>query len=134
MHILCATDAQWVLDDVVAALGSSSTSFTVVTEGREVAPAVEARTPDLVVLDMQIGSMGAMAVTMDLRLDHTGGRLPRVPIVLLLDRAADVHLARRCGADAWLVKPLDALRLRKAARDAISSDERSEPAGSLGAQ
>ena len=133
MHILCATDAQWVLDEVVAAFGSSSTSFTVVTEGRDVAATGNSPTPDQVVLDMQIGSMGAMAVTMDLRLDHTGGRLPRVPIMLLLDRAADVHLARRCGADAWLVKPLDALGLRRA-RDTALSGGRSEPAGSLGAQ
>jgi hypothetical protein len=34
---------------------------------------------------------------------------------MLLDRAADMHLARRSGAEGWLVKPLDALRLRRAA-------------------
>jgi DNA-binding NarL/FixJ family response regulator len=33
---------------------------------------------------------------------------------MLLDRTADVHLARRSGADGWTIKPLDALRLRKA--------------------
>jgi DNA-binding response OmpR family regulator len=33
---------------------------------------------------------------------------------MLLDRVADVHLARRSGADGWIIKPLDALRLRKA--------------------
>jgi DNA-binding NarL/FixJ family response regulator len=51
---------------------------------------------------------------MNLRLDESGGRLPRVPVVMLLDRAADVHLARRSGADGWLVKPIDSLRLRRA--------------------
>jgi len=39
-------------------------------------------------------------------------------VLMLLDRRADVHLARRSAADGWLVKPLDALRLRRAA-DAI---------------
>ena len=34
---------------------------------------------------------------------------------MLLDRTADVFLARRAGAEGWLVKPLDARRLRKAA-------------------
>jgi DNA-binding NarL/FixJ family response regulator len=34
----------------------------------------------------------------------------------LLDRTADVHLARRSGAEGWLIKPLDSLRLRRAAR------------------
>jgi hypothetical protein len=34
---------------------------------------------------------------------------------MLLDRAADVFLARRSEADGWLIKPIDAFRLRKAA-------------------
>jgi DNA-binding response OmpR family regulator len=55
-----------------------------------------------------------MAVTMSLRLDESAGVLPRVPVLMLLDRAADLHLARRCGADGWLIKPLDPLRLRRA--------------------
>jgi DNA-binding response OmpR family regulator len=62
--------------------------------------------------------MGAMAVTMDLRLDHSDGRSPMVPVLMLLDRIADVHLAKRSGAQGWLIKPLDSLRLRRAA-DAI---------------
>jgi DNA-binding response OmpR family regulator len=63
---------------------------------------------------MQVGSMGGMAITMDLRLDHSSGALPNVPILMLLDREADVHMARRSGANGWIIKPLDALRLRKA--------------------
>jgi DNA-binding response OmpR family regulator len=38
---------------------------------------------------------------------------------MLLDREADVHLAKRSGADGWLVKPLDALRLQLAARSIV---------------
>ena len=34
---------------------------------------------------------------------------------MLLDREADVFLARRSDADGWLIKPIDAFRLRKAA-------------------
>lgn len=115
MHILVATDAQWVLDDVMAALSSPSTSFTVVTNGREVVKAVKERTPDLAILDLQVGTMGGMAITMDLRLDHSSGALPHVPVLMLLDRKADIHLARRSGANGWLIKPLNALKLRKAA-------------------
>ena len=84
------------------------------TNGRLVAPAVAERTPDIAILDMQVGSMGGMAITMDLRLDHSSGALPNVPILMLLDRVADVHMARRSGANGWIIKPLDALRLRKA--------------------
>jgi len=40
-------------------------------------------------------------------------------VLMLLDREADVHLAKRSGADGWLVKPLDALRLQLAARSIV---------------
>jgi hypothetical protein len=33
---------------------------------------------------------------------------------VLLDRRPDLHLARRSGAEGWLIKPLDPLRLRRA--------------------
>ena len=116
MHILIATDAQWVLNEIQAVFGSSSTTIQVVTNGRLVSPAVAERTPDIAILDMQVGSMGGMAITMDLRLDYSSGALPNVPILMLLDREADVHMARRSGANGWIIKPLDALRLRKAVK------------------
>ena len=122
MHILLATDAQWVLDEVHSALGTPETSFVVCSDGRDVPQAIKQRTPDLAVLDLQSGSMGAMAVTMDLRLDHSDGRAPHVPVLMLLDRLADVHMARRSGAQGWLIKPLDSLRLRRAA-DAITAGD-----------
>ncbi len=120
MHIILATDAQWLADEVISALGGPDTTFTHCREGRLVAGLVQERTPDLVILDLQIGTMGGVAVTMDLRLDESGGLLPHVPILVLLDRLADIHMARRSGADGWLIKPLDALRLRRASR-AISA-------------
>jgi len=115
VHILIATDAQWVVDEVKAALESPSTSFQIISNGRHVE-----RTPDIAILDMQVGTMGGMAITMDLRLDQSSGALPKVPVLMLLDRVADIHMARRSGADGWTIKPLDALRLRKAVK-AIST-------------
>ena len=41
----------------------------------------------------------------------------------LLDRKADIHLARRSGAEGWLIKPLDALRLHKAAAAVLDGGE-----------
>lgn len=115
MHILLATDADYIVDEVTAALGDTDTSFTVCREGRLVADLVGGREPDLVILDLQIGTMGGIAVTMELRLDESAGALPNANVLLLLDREVDVHLARRSGADGWLVKPLDALNLKRAA-------------------
>jgi DNA-binding response OmpR family regulator len=118
VHILLATDADWIVDEVTAALGDDDVHFTVCREGRAVARQVTERMPDLAILDLQVGSMGGMAVTMSLRLDESAGVIGHVPVLMLLDRRADLHLARRSGAEGWLVKPLDALRLRRAA-DAI---------------
>ncbi|HEU4842362.1 MAG TPA: hypothetical protein VFT09_13005, partial [Ilumatobacteraceae bacterium] len=100
MKVLLATDADWLVSDVVAALGGPDTSFTVCSEGREVAATVEAKVDagedvDVAIFDLQIGSMGGMAVTMSMRLDESSGRLPHVPVLMLLDRIADVHLAKR---------------------------------------
>jgi DNA-binding response OmpR family regulator len=116
VHILVATDADHVLHDITAALGGPDVSFTVCRNGRDVSDVVEKRMPDLVVLDLQIGSMGGMAVTMALRLDESAGTLPRVKVLMLLDRQADIHLAKRCAADGYLVKPLNPLSLKRAAR------------------
>ena len=116
MHILVATDADHVVNDVTAALSAPDVSFTVCREGREVSRLVAERSPDVVVLDLQIGSMGGMAVAMDLRLDATAGKPTDARILMLLDRSADLHLARRSAADAWLVKPLDPLALKRAVR------------------
>jgi DNA-binding response OmpR family regulator len=116
VHILIGTDADYVVNDVTAALGGPDVTFTVCRNGRDVTAAVEARLPDLAVLDLQIGSMGAMAVTMGLRLDESSDRLPHVKVLMLLDRRADVHLAKRCGAEVWLIKPVDPLTLKRAAR------------------
>jgi len=127
VHILVATDADHVLDDVAAALGGPDVSFTVCRNGRDVAQVVKERTPDLVVLDLQVGSMGGMAVTMSLRLDESAGRLPNVKVLMLLDRQADIHLAKRCAADGYLVKPLNPLSLKLAARKILAPPAEPEP-------
>ena len=127
MHILVATDADFVLDEVTAALAGPDTSFTVCRNGRDVAKVIAARTPDLCVLDLQIGSMGGMAVTMALRLDESAGLLPRVPVLMLLDRVADLHLAKRSAADGWVVKPLDALTLQLAVDRILHPPAEHEP-------
>jgi DNA-binding response OmpR family regulator len=114
-HILIAADADWVVDEVRSALEDAETTFSISRSGQEVVPAAIKQLPDLAVLDLQVGNMGGMAICMSLHLDESAGRLGHVKVLMLLDRDADVHLARRSGAEGWLVRPLDPLRLRKAA-------------------
>ena len=121
--VLLATDADRLHDEVDAALGDDTTSVHRVRSGREVIPAVKQLDPDLVVLDLQIGNMGGMATCLSLRSEEGAGRLERRAVLMLLDRQADVFLARRADADGWLVKPLDAFRLRRAAEALLGGGE-----------
>jgi DNA-binding response OmpR family regulator len=114
--ILVAADAQWVRDQVRAAFVGPEQRVVEVARGQDVRGAVEREGPDLVVLDLQIGNMGGIAVALDLRLEESAGRLPHSNILLLLDRDADKFLARRVEVEACLVKPVDAGILRRAAR------------------
>ena len=113
-EVLIASDAKWVVDEVTAALSSAEDTVREVTTGAQVLPAVYEHAPDIAVIDLQIGRMGGMATCLDIRLEEGAGRLPHVPVLMLLDRRPDVFLARRAQAEGWLVKPLDALRVRKA--------------------
>jgi DNA-binding response OmpR family regulator len=71
---------------------------------------------DLVIADLQIGSMGAMAICLELRHLESYGAAEPVSVLMLLDRRPDVFLARRSGAEGFVVKPLDPQRMRSAVR------------------
>lgn len=120
--ILIAADADFVVDEVVAAVSGPDVDVRIVQRGPDVRRAAQAKLPDLVICDLQIGTMGGMAVTIDLRHEEGAGRLGRAPVLMLLDREADVYLARRSRADGWLVKPLDAFRVRRAADAVLAGD------------
>lgn len=93
-----------------------------VSTGARVLPAVRRRAPDLVILDLQIGNMGGMAVCLDLRLEESAGRLGHIKVIMLLDRRADVFLARRSGAEGWIIRPLDPIRLRRGTQTVLDGD------------
>jgi DNA-binding response OmpR family regulator len=127
--VLIATDADWIFDEVDAALTDEGTNVVRVRAGRDVRDAVRRVNPGLVVLDLQIGNMGGIATALDLQQEFDIGEVPSVPILLLLDRPADVPMARRTGVQGWLVKPLDAFRLRRAARAIAAGETFFEPSG-----
>jgi DNA-binding response OmpR family regulator len=114
--ILIVSDSESVLEELRSALEDDETEIGELRAGEDVRLAVEQDPPDLVITDLQVGNMGGMAICLDLHLEESGGRIPHVPIVILLDRRADVFLARRSASEGWLVKPLDAIRIRRAAR------------------
>jgi len=114
--VLVVSDSAAVRAEITSAIADRGTTVWELTHGAEVLAAVKEKTPDLAILDLQIGKMGGMATCMELRLEEGAGRLPHVPVLMLLDRRADVFLARRSAAQGWVVKPLDPLRLARAVR------------------
>jgi DNA-binding response OmpR family regulator len=121
--IVAASDAAWVRDHVRAALCGPGFEVIDVERGHDVRQVVAQQAPDLVIVDLQIANMGGMAVSIDLRLEESGGRLPHVPILLLLDREADRFLGRRSTVDAMLVKPIDAGTLRRTVKNLLAAEE-----------
>ena len=130
--VLIATDADWIFDDVDAALSDETTRVLRVRKGSDVSAAVRSVQPGLIVLDMQIGNMGGIATALSLEQEFEMGTTPVAPILLLLDRPADVPLVRRWAVDGWLIKPLDSFRLRWAARALQAGETYEEPSGLAG--
>jgi DNA-binding response OmpR family regulator len=123
--IVVASDTASIRREVGSVLEGPETEVLSAGSGREVLELVAEYEVDLVIADLQMGSMGGVAVCLELRLQASYDALDAVPVLLLLDRRPDVFQARRSGAEGWLVKPLDALRIRAAAR-ALLNDERYE--------
>jgi DNA-binding NarL/FixJ family response regulator len=120
--LLLIADGPWVRNEVMAALADSSVLLEE-TDPRRAAARVADDRPDAVIIDMQVGSMGGMAIVREL-LDAAGlDHVPRTPTILLLDRSADVFLAGRAGADAFLEKPLVAEELRTALRTVMNPQQ-----------
>jgi DNA-binding response OmpR family regulator len=112
--ILVASDAPTLRKEVEAVISRPDLEVRAVTTGPQVVAFCAEESPDLVIVDMQMGNMGGMAVCLELRLQESYDAMDHIAVLMLLDRRPDVFLARRSGAEGWLVKPLDPLRLRRA--------------------
>ena len=114
--IIVAADSQSLFDGIRSVVEEPDTTVRWVRRGDAVRDEVNARPADLVIADMQIGTMGGIAVALDLELEADAGRIEPCPVLLVLDRRPDVFMARRSNADGWVLKPLDPIRLRTAVR------------------
>jgi DNA-binding NarL/FixJ family response regulator len=121
--ILVASDLALLRHELRNMLEGPEIEIEEAASGREVIDRVKQGDVDLVILDLQIGSMGGMAITMDLRHEESTGDADPVAVLMLLDRRPDVFLARRSGAEGFVVKPLDAQRVRRAVKALLRGDE-----------
>lgn len=118
--ILLVADSTWVVNDVLAAASEPGRRVDVESDPRAVVGRLQESAYDAVVVDLQVGSMGGMALTRAIRDAMSGGKIEPVTTILLLDRSADSFLARRAGADIQLVKPFTPQELRSSLEPAPS--------------
>lgn len=111
MKLLLVTDSNWVQNDVASSLPAGWSMH--VSDSRVVVAATAQHQPDVVTVDLQVGSMGGFAVVRALRDAESQGDVVATKVVLLLDRSADRFLVARSGADGALVKPFTAQDLRR---------------------
>jgi pilus assembly protein CpaE len=79
---------------------------TVATDGWEALKAIRAKTPDLVITDVNMPNMNGFELTRRMRADH---RTARIPVVMLSARkqADDVLTGYAEGADEYIPKPVE---------------------------
>jgi DNA-binding response OmpR family regulator len=109
---LVVADGSWVTNEVRSALSVGGWEIDEINDPRAVVERLEDSRVDAVIVDMQVGSKGGMAIIRSIRQATDLFQRPR--LVLLLDRSADEFLARRAGADAAVLKPFDPPELRAA--------------------
>ncbi len=115
-NVLIASDLSSLRNELRSMLENPDVIIEEVATGPEVLTRVKQGGIDLVITDLQIANMGGMAITLDLRNEESYGAAEPVAVLMLLDRRADVFLARRSGAEGFIVKPLDPQRVRAAVR------------------
>jgi two-component system, sensor histidine kinase RpfC len=111
LRILVADDNPTNREVIGRILERSGHAVTLVNDGEQALDAVEHRPPDLVILDRNMPGMGGMEALQALRLMTRGPE--RLPVIML---SADVtpeakREALEAGADAFLSKPIETLRL-----------------------
>lgn len=118
-RIMVIADEQWARNEVHAALTEPDYALVDHTDPATAKNAVRSENPDLVVIDLQVASMGGMAIARDLHQQAALDGEDEVPVVLLLDRKDDSFLAKRAGVAGWVVKPFTANDIRTAVEGAL---------------
>ncbi|MFO7699996.1 MAG: response regulator [Acidimicrobiia bacterium] len=109
--VLLVADRPSVIDWIHAVLSSADVTIIDHADPGSAASAASEHGVDRVIVDMQVGAMGAMAVTRAVRAETDSDP---IPVTIILDREADSFLARRAGADTWVGKDASTSELRAA--------------------
>lgn len=122
-EVLVCSDVPALRTEIRRTIESADLRIEEVSSGPECLTAVTEHAPSLVIVDLQVGTMGGMAICMDIRHAESYGAAEAVPVLMLLDRRPDVFLARRSGAEGFVLKPIDPVTLRRAVRALLAGDD-----------
>ncbi len=110
--ILLVADTASVIDKVHASLGGTDATVVDHANPKTASHVAYEGGFDSVLVDMQVDSMGAMAVARAVR-SEAGDDEP-IPVTILLDRESDAFLAGRSGAKNWVSRDYTSAELREA--------------------
>ncbi|MEX2393480.1 MAG: response regulator [Actinomycetota bacterium] len=120
MLIVLADKNPYDLQALQAGLVADDREVIIVPDGENITTLCFERSPDVIVVGSSLGKMGGFAVCRDLKQQAAQGRIKRMPkIVILLEREADSWIAKKVGADAHLVKPIDVAALDSLVADLV---------------
>ncbi|MBN2407918.1 MAG: response regulator [Elusimicrobia bacterium] len=119
--VLIVDDEQGVKD--TASLIFESWGFRILTEesGFKAVEIAKKNKPDLIILDLNIPDIDGFNVCRILKKDPS---THKIPIILLtgMGKSPDIDKGFKCGADDYLIKPLDWDRLKMKVSDLLGID------------
>jgi two-component system OmpR family response regulator len=104
-YVLAVDDEEHITELVAMALGFNGFEVGREATGRRALAAVEARRPDLIVLDVMLPDLDGFEVARLLRQSESGGT--RIPVIFLTarDATSDKVEGLRLGVDDYVTKP-----------------------------
>lgn len=111
-RILIVEDEPEIADNLAALLAAKGNKTAVCHEGAEGVARARKEAFDLVLLDVMLPRMSGFDVCKLLKADPKTSKL-KIVMVTGLGRMGDVEEAFRAGADDYLIKPFDSVRLFK---------------------
>ena len=112
VKILIVEDEPEIADNLSALLGARGHKVVTCSEGADGVARARKESFDLLLLDVMLPRMSGFDVCKLLKADPKTAKL-KIVMVTGLGRLGDVEEAFRAGADDYLIKPFDSVRLFK---------------------
>lgn len=118
-RILIVEDEQDIADNLAALLQAKGHQTEWVHDGADALTRARKSVPDLILLDVMLPRMSGFDVCKLLRAESKTAKC-KIIMVTGLGRGADVETAFASGADDYLIKPFDSVRLFKKVEKALA--------------